>query len=425
MPELVLNLLLYFLYAVTAVIFFRVISCFLTLRNNHIIVKGIVMTAYLVIANTIIYSAELTGTVFTLIGLAAVIFLFYKDRFIVRLSTIIILYPLMVAISFLTEDLGFVIWYYIFKTNISAFGETLISLGVLILRILFWYFVSRFIRSWISEISRSLNLRMWVLIDVISLASFIGIISIIYHVEMLGGYAAYPAAVSCILTCLGSCYLCSYISRTIRADMEIKTLRYQESYYQELEQNQQNLRKLRHDMRNHLNIIHTFLKEQDIGEADSYLSRLTDESDSSVFMYCENNIVNAVLNTKLNTAADLGIKPDIQVEIPKEIPVDDISLCSLIANTLDNAIEACCKIKDTEKRSLSVKARYKNGFFSYEISNTKQNDIHSKKGQILTDKKDRTVHGIGLKNIREIVERYDGTIDISYDENTFTVTAII
>ena len=72
--------------------------------------------------------------------------------------------------------------------------------------------------------------------------------------------------------------------------------------------------------------------------------------------------------------------------------IDDISLCTIFANTLDNAIEACAKMEKAEDRKLSVRVRYmENGYFSYEIVNSKRNEIYEKRGVYFTDKEFRVV----------------------------------
>ena len=114
------------------------------------------------------------------------------------------------------------------------------------------------------------------------------------------------------------------------------------------------------------------------------------------------------------------------IDLDKLIGIDAISLCCLFSNTLDNAIEASVKIPDIKERHLSVKARVtENGYFTYEISNAKKNAILEQKGRFKSDKADGGPHGLGLSNVRETVEKYNGTLDISYTEDTFTVTVLI
>ena len=73
-----------------------------------------------------------------------------------------------------------------------------------------------------------------------------------------------------------------------------------------------------------------------------------------------------------------------------------------------------------------MRARYgENGYFSYEIINSKQNEIREKKGILLTDKDDARSHGLGIASVNEAVEKYTGTFDISYTEEEFRVVVLI
>lgn len=106
--------------------------------------------------------------------------------------------------------------------------------------------------------------------------------------------------------------------------------------------------------------------------------------------------------------------------------IDDVSLCTIFANTLDNAVEACQKIEDKAARRISVKARYtENGYFSYEIVNSKCNRIRMRRERFITDKADSASHGVGISSVKEIVERYGGTMDISFTEGEFKVIILI
>ena len=114
------------------------------------------------------------------------------------------------------------------------------------------------------------------------------------------------------------------------------------------------------------------------------------------------------------------------MDIDKILGIDAVSLCTIFSNTLDNAIEACLKIPETEKRHLSLKARYTdNGYFSYEIVNSKRNEVKKKKDAFLTDKKDARSHGLGIVSVSDVVRRYDGTLDITYTEDEFRVVILI
>ena len=66
-----------------------------------------------------------------------------------------------------------------------------------------------------------------------------------------------------------------------------------------------------------------------------------------------------------------------------------------------------------------------NGYFTYEIANTKRNNITEQDGRLRSDKEEIAAHDLGLSNVWEIIEKYNGTLDISYTEASFTVTVLI
>ena len=160
-------------------------------------------------------------------------------------------------------------------------------------------------------------------------------------------------------------------------------------------------------------------------QAKEYFQELNQEFATNLKVYCPNKIVNAVLNNKEQLALDSNIQCDFQIDLETSPKIDDIDLCSILGNTIDNAIEALRKVSKLSERTLSLKARYTNGFFSYEIKNSKINEIQKKGGRFLTDKIEKEAHGIGLRSVQTIVEKYNGDMDISYTNDTFTVTIMI
>lgn len=293
------------------------------------------------------------------------------------------------------------------------------------LRLPIWYLIYRYVKEWMPGAARMLTRRMWLVLSLISLASFIGIIIIIYKCTVWDSYLAWPACAAALITSMGCCYLCTYMAKIVRADMELETMRYQKSYYQEIESSQQTVRRMRHDMKNHLSVVETLLRDGRYEKAEEYLHGLDQEFASKTRVYCPDPVVNAVLNAKMEKAQEEGIACEYQVDLKEAAALTDIELCSLFANTLDNAIEACVKIKDREKRRITLKARSVNGHFSYEIVNAKENKVTERNGSFETDKEDKGSHGIGLWNVRQIVQKYEGEMDVSYTDETFSVTILI
>lgn len=390
--------------------------------RNHILVKIITLIAFWYISMAVIFPNEITGVIFLLLSFLCCIFAFFHGWWLKKISIALLLYPLMVSINYITEDIGLLIWKSI--PNMSIYGQTILHTTTLFIRAVFWFFLWRFFKKLFTSLSRELTGHMWLIIDAINVTSFVSIITVVYFSPQ-NTFITYPVCLACLITGIGGIYLVAYISRSLKAELEIQNLKYQQSYYEELEQNQKMIRKLRHDMKNHLNLIGTFLKNKEIDQANLYFQQLSLELDTNIYNFCSNSIVNAVLNSKYNFVVQNKIDCLFQIDLKDNLKIDDISLCSLFSNVIDNAIEANQKISDHTKRYLSVKARYDKGFFCCEVSNAKENKVVVLQEQYITEKKDKALHGLGLQNIKDIVSRYQGNLNISYTDTEFLVTIII
>lgn len=408
-----------------AVLILRIVTEFVPLRFRNFFLYAVEAVMLVFALNVIVYPEEVTGTFGNMLGLAAALVIFHKGQWYMKVTAVLIIFPVMTAAAFLTQDLGQMIWMYGFDKELSAFGEDALYLITHFLRLPIWYLIYRCVKEWMPGAVRMLTRRMWLVLSLISLASFIGIIIIIYKCTVWDSYLAWPACAAALITSMGCCYLCTYMAKIVRADMELETMRYQKSYYQEIESSQQTVRRMRHDMKNHLSVVETLLRDGRYEKAEEYLHGLDQEFASKTRVCCPDPVVNAVLNAKMERAQEEGIACEYQVDLKEAAALTDIELCSLFANTLDNAIEACVKIKDREKRRTTLKARSVNGHFSYEIVNAKENKVTERNGSFETDKEDKGSHGIGLWNVRQIVQKYEGEMDVSYTDETFSVTILI
>ena len=138
------------------------------------------------------------------------------------------------------------------------------------------------------------------MLSLISLSSFMGIIIIIYKCTLNDSYLAWPACIATLITSMGCCYLCTYMARIVRSDMELETMRYQKSYYQEVESSQETVRRMRHDMKNHLGVVEMLVRGGEYEKAEQYLHGLDQEFASRTRIYCADPVVNAVLNAKMD-----------------------------------------------------------------------------------------------------------------------------
>lgn len=194
-------------------------------------------------------------------------------------------------------------------------------------------------------------------------------------------------------------------------------------YYEAMEQQHFEVRRLKHDLANHIQIL-TALPEEKRAAYAAELSGNTALSQS--FVYCGDSTVNAVLTVKKSVMERCHIRLKTEIDIAAPLPYDKTDLCALYANALDNAMEACMKLPETQ-REISLKSKAGKGLLCLEIRNP---DPDVKKRQSAgplfpTSKADKSNHGFGLQSIRDIVKRNDGNMEIETKNGVFELFVIL
>lgn len=196
-----------------------------------------------------------------------------------------------------------------------------------------------------------------------------------------------------------------YHEKLERSMMEEQIEMY-ENQFKVMTESQNTVRALRHDMRNHLQLIKSYLEEDNFSEAERYIGEL--ESFGQVagqYVDTGNKDVDLILNYTLDRAAELSCKIETKIAVPEESFIPGFDLNMLLSNLLDNAIEALEKVKN---RYLYVGMNYKRGVLLVRIWNSYDGTLKKKGEQYFTRKKDKKNHGIGLKNINEVIQKYNG-----------------
>lgn len=404
--------------------FMRSIDCCLKRRKSRLLFL-LGLLGYAVVAAIIVYPQDMWNITMIVPLFFLLNFALYKGRWGVKLSLIMILLPISCALNFLVTDLGSHT-FFLFFTEENQLANTVISTLAFTPVVLFWIFFYRILGKSFRKIYDTFTDRTWGIIDIVCTASFVSIFSCIYLSPVNDSWLIWPCMLACIVTNIGSIRLAAYLADGIFADMERKNLQLQKNYYEELERNQNQIRKFRHDMNHHLAVVGHLLQNENTAQARAYFEEMAADIRTANRKFCDNSVVNAVLNAKYQQMTDAGIDGFFNIDIDTMVLIDDVSLCTIFANTLDNAIEACMKIQQPAKRWLRLKCRYtKNGYFSFELENAKENDITVSKGKYISDKKDRNIHGIGISSVKEVTDRYEGTLDISYDQTSFKVVILI
>lgn len=192
-------------------------------------------------------------------------------------------------------------------------------------------------------------------------------------------------------------------------------------YYQSMEESHQQVRRLRHDMANHLTVL--------AGLEGDAMRRYLEELSHSPAMragrrYCENQVANAVLSAKYPFIEEGRIAAQWFVRLPEKTPLSDADLCALLANSIDNAIEASMKLPQSRRR-MKLDAAMDRGFLVLKLTNATDEALNIQNGSVVTSKEDRERHGFGLAGMQEIVRRYHGTMHVENNGREFSLLVMI
>ena len=138
-----------------------------------------------------------------------------------------------------------------------------------------------------------------------------------------------------------------------------------------------------------------------------------------------NKVLDTVLTSKSLYCAKHGITFTCVADGTLLDFMDVMDICSIFGNALDNAIECELKIADKEKRLIHVTVSQQKHCLILRFENYYEGDLKVKEGRFLTTKKEKELHGYGIKSIRYTVNKYDGAVSIDTKENWFDLKILI
>ncbi len=179
-------------------------------------------------------------------------------------------------------------------------------------------------------------------------------------------------------------------------------------------ENQQQIRKMKHDMKGHMVTLSGLLAAEQMKEAQEYLKSIEAEMNTLSGQFCANPYLNAVLTQYSGKLEKLDTKYSMNIQVGDE-PLPYMELCQILSNGLENACDALKGI-DTEKREVSVQVKYNRNYLLIRIRNRCRDDLFVEKGSIPATDKEGHDHGFGLSTVQEAAKRLDGEM-FCYTEN--------
>ncbi|MBT9777677.1 GHKL domain-containing protein [Clostridium sp. MCC353] len=184
------------------------------------------------------------------------------------------------------------------------------------------------------------------------------------------------------------------------------------------------LRRLHHDLKNHLIVLHNMIDDnQNAGE---YILKLMQGiAGYERLVETGNKILNGLLSEKIQAAEKEQIDVNACFDFRTGAFIDDLDVCAIFGNAMDNAIEASRRVKDPEKRCILVKCSAESENLVISFMNYFEGDLNSDGKRLLTTKTGH-MHGIGLSSIQRSVEKYGGTMVADTDDfHNFILTVLI
>lgn len=203
---------------------------------------------------------------------------------------------------------------------------------------------------------------------------------------------------------------------------EFDKLQTERSYFQILEQQNQNLSIYAHDAKNHLAAIKSLNPDPQISR---YISKLSQQLAEYTRDCRSGNKLLDVMIHKYNVDCEMrGIRFEYDVKLCNLKELEDIDLVAILGNLVDNAITAAEK---SERKTISLATAKRNSYSIIIISNSCDTPPKENSGMLATTKSDREFHGFGLKSVKKTLKKYEGDFEWDYDEinRIFTITVMV
>ena len=221
-----------------------------------------------------------------------------------------------------------------------------------------------------------------------------------------------------LLIYLYDCLVNIFIERT-QAELIRKEKEYYHREAELIQQNQETTRQFQHDWKNRVQVMHQLADQEQWEELRKYLSDVKEKATQiQIYSNTGNIVVDSVINSKLNMAKKKEIAVTASVILPKDMEIDEDDMVVILGNLLDNAIEANGYVQG--EKHIELVLCYEDGCVLIHIQNTFDRTLITRKGTYLTRKKNTSMHGIGIKSIKDTVEKYHGITEMTTDGNLFT-----
>lgn len=390
--------------------------------------KAVYISAYLISSGILFAMVIISSQPGVLYGITALMllllsFLIYSEKPIVKIFFIIV-YLLIILIA---DPILMGIMYILKLGSPQEFLESgmerIIGMaGTKILYIWMVFIITKVLKKKVRE----LPLKYWISIILMPIISIIILYSVFISMasaENRYNAVIYIVSISAMVYINGMMFnfFDSYSKQLKLSFMESVAEREAENY-RALKIAYMEMKQLKHDLKNELSVICDMLDKQRYEKAEEHISELNTFIDKSAAVcYTGDEAVDSLINNKIKTAGYYNIRCIVKMKVYSEMLYNSVEMCRIIGNSLDNAIEACCRI-NKEDKFICISFKEVDDNILIEIANTSD---YVDTENLSSSKQDKHLHGYGIQSIRSSSERIGGTLLFKYADDVFTMKLLL
>ena len=247
----------------------------------------------------------------------------------------------------------------------------------------------------------------------------------LYTGRVLQGYFVISIALLFLMLFFNAIFLLMAISinRNVRLQQENQLLSMQQQRYESLKAAIEEARQARHDLRHQLCQLAALAEEGNLEKIKAYLSGAVSRIPSLELHFCENRAADSVVGYYCALAKREQIPFSVQIDLPECLPVDEINLCLVLSNLLENALEASLRTAPARRRIKLTAYLHGNSLALIQVENTYDGVIREKGGIFQSSK--RKGDGVGLQSVRHIAEKSGGVSTVTYQDGVFRARVML
>ena len=416
-------------------ILYRVMSTVLVAKNKYVSIGvpsflfGLMYVKQQLVKDPELIQYGVFCTILIIVIMMSSIYFFTKNSFIEKVTWFLVYY----FILFVIELILMIFITSVMKRSIGELSKmdqlslAILSIGKILTYLLFEYIIKKKKGKMVIGVSYFKELVVVCFFNIILL---MGVVFICYNKQHVIKQLDDVISVFLFLVFLITAYTVALIFRIERkSNEELETQLKLQQIELELKLNNDivditdKLRKLRHDMNNHIGILKALTKSNKYAELEEYIDQMYEDVElANDIVITSNKAVAVLLNAKKSLAKQMNIEFSSFIT-DHDYNMLNKDICSLLANILDNAIEAAANSRNKKFVQLMIQKTEEGNIINCENSFGIKPIM--KKGRFITNKDNDQIHGIGTENIKYIVKKYNGEINFDYDDEIFNIRVVI